>query len=1295
MQPGDTVADRFVVERLAGYGAMGVVYRARDLRTSQPVALKVLRGAQLHDAELRFEREALTIAELDDEGIVRHVAHGLTADGRPYLAMEWIDGEDLADRLQRGPLSVDETITVGLRVATALGAAHRRGIVHRDLKPGNVVLAGDALERAKIVDFGLATFPAAIRATSSGAVLGTPAYMAPEQARGVREIDARADVFALGCVLHECLTGRPAYDGHHVMAVLVKIVFEDVPRLRDLGRRVPPALDDLIARMLAKDPAARPADGDEVALLLGVLEASMEPPSEIPVISSVGPRRLTPAEERLLCIVLARPPPSGVSPVAETLVDQDSQDERLDSDALAAIASRGGVIVMLADGSLAVTGLGTGLATDQAALAAGSALALREGLPGWAIAVATGRAHVDAPRPFGDAIERATRRIRERQRRDGPAAIDLDDVTAGLLDLRFDVVLGPLGLELRGELEVAEGARTLRGRPTAFVGRERELATLTAIFTECVDEPVARAVLVTAPAGVGKSRLRHELVERMRARGGVEIWVARADPMRDGAPFGLLIPLLRRAARLYDGEPVEARRQKLLARVSRHVAGPDQQRVAEFLGELTGTPFPDEGRVQLRAARQDPRLLGDQMRRAWVDLLNAETRAQPLVLILEDLHWGDAPSVEYIGAALRLLGDRPLFCLALARPDVHARLPRLWHGRAAQEIGLSELSRRACEQLTRDVLGAEVSQATVTRLWERSGGNAFFLEELLRATAEGRGDTLPETMLAMVESRLEALDPEDRRLLRAASVFGDVFWSGGLAALLGRGDTLHTRLARLEEDEWLVRRPDAKFDGEVEHVFRHALVREGAYGTLTDDDRALGHRLAASWLAAAGETDALVLAEHRERGGQPDKAAGWYGIAAEQALEANDLGSVVTLAERAVTCGASGEALGRAALARAIAHNWRGERAFANTWAQRAADALPEGSARWCAAMGEMVWTVGSRGSGAELDRLSDELVASMIRVEAPGAHVIALSHAVGWLLMDGQHQKARAIQEAMRPLLSRLRSEPAVEAAWYVIGARFAADEDPLASRGLFEAAVACFEAAGDRRQVCFHRTNLADTCLRLGAPGEAEELAHMALVEARELGLTQVIGAALQCLGFALLQLGEVTAAAAVLREGIAACTVIDDILMEGVSHAYLAEALRRSGDLPGAETEARRAISVLVGFLALLPLASATLTEILLMERRPVEALQNAQSCYRLLEELGQAVEGEARVRLVYVDALRANGRHAEALAVLADARERLLARAARITDVTWRRSFLENVPENARTLSLARLWLDAPA
>jgi eukaryotic-like serine/threonine-protein kinase len=283
MRPG-TLIDNFTIERLAGAGGMGEVYLARDRRTGAPAALKLLH-AQRPEHEKRFAREARVLAELNHPGVVRYLAHGITPDGRPYLAMEWVDGESLSDRLARGPLTRTESLLVGLQVAEALQVAHRMGIVHRDLKPSNLILCSEGSGRTgapaktppktkpneaitiKILDFGIARLldPERTQLTATGLMLGTPGYMAPEQARGDRNVDARADLFALGSILYRCLTGAPAFEGENALAVLMKSTFEDAPRASAKSSAIPPDLDDLIARLLARAPEGRPASAEAVA----------------------------------------------------------------------------------------------------------------------------------------------------------------------------------------------------------------------------------------------------------------------------------------------------------------------------------------------------------------------------------------------------------------------------------------------------------------------------------------------------------------------------------------------------------------------------------------------------------------------------------------------------------------------------------------------------------------------------------------------------------------------------------------------------------------------------------------------------------------------------------------------------------------------------------------------------------------------------------------------------------------------------------------------------------------------
>ena len=193
--------------------------------------------------------------------------------------------------------------------------------------------------------------------------------------------------------------------------------------------------------------------------------------------------------------------------------------------------------------------------------------------------------------------------------------------------------------------------------------------------------------------------------------------------------------------------------------------------------------------------------------------------------------------------------DQTFMVFALARPDVHETFPDLWRERNPHEFGLGDLSRKACERLVREILG-QLPAEHVERLVVRSGGNAFYLEELVRAVSEGRADELPGTVLAVASARLEALEPETRKVLRAASVFGRVFRAGGVRALLGDASaaSLPQQIEKLLRHEVIVRRSASKVTEDDELAFRHDLVREAAYAMLTDADRTLGHGLAGVWL---------------------------------------------------------------------------------------------------------------------------------------------------------------------------------------------------------------------------------------------------------------------------------------------------------------------------------------------------------------------------------------------------------------------------------------------------------------
>ena len=250
----------YEIQSAIGSGGMGEVYKARDTRLDRVVAIKVLRAhlAGDPDRRARFEREARLISQLNHPHIC--TLHDVGRDGETdYLVVEFLDGQSLADRLVKGPLPLAQALEIAIEIASALDAAHRQGIVHRDLKPANVMLTKSG---AKLLDFGIAravatgTAAAAPTLTSDGALLGTVQYMSPEQLEG-RDADSRSDLFALGAVLYEMLSGRRAFPGESQASVIASVLDGHPAALHSIGASVPPALEHLISTCLAKNPDER------------------------------------------------------------------------------------------------------------------------------------------------------------------------------------------------------------------------------------------------------------------------------------------------------------------------------------------------------------------------------------------------------------------------------------------------------------------------------------------------------------------------------------------------------------------------------------------------------------------------------------------------------------------------------------------------------------------------------------------------------------------------------------------------------------------------------------------------------------------------------------------------------------------------------------------------------------------------------------------------------------------------------------------------------------------------------
>ena len=262
---GRVVSRYRIVEKL-GHGSTGVVYKARDLRLERFVALKFL-GTSVSDNEavrMRFMREARAASALDHPNICTIYSIEGAEDGEMFIAMAYYEGENLQHRLARARLDVNQAISFASQIGLALSKAHSHGIVHRDVKPANVMVTRDGV--VKLLDFGVALLGGSIRTTQPGLAVGTPAYMSPEQARG-EVCDARTDVWALGVVLYEMLTGQLPFRGHHRLAMLNSILEDDPRPIDEFRSRVPPEIQHVISKALEKDPRQRYATAEAVAIM--------------------------------------------------------------------------------------------------------------------------------------------------------------------------------------------------------------------------------------------------------------------------------------------------------------------------------------------------------------------------------------------------------------------------------------------------------------------------------------------------------------------------------------------------------------------------------------------------------------------------------------------------------------------------------------------------------------------------------------------------------------------------------------------------------------------------------------------------------------------------------------------------------------------------------------------------------------------------------------------------------------------------------------------------------------------
>lgn len=1288
--PGTVVAGRFEVVELVDSGGMGSVYRAVDLLDGRrPIALKVIRdtegtssGLSLGPSEPRtsldtqqlldsFQREAELLANLRHPSIVKYVLHGRTNTGAPYLAMEWIEGEDLKTKLRREPLTVAQTLRLGLRVAEGLAAAHRVGVIHRDIKPSNILLPDGNVDQAKIADFGIAQFTQFVLVRG-----GTPGYMAPELHLERSHIDARADVYSLGLLLTRCLSStetRDSLQGSEDLptATVVEKSTETVDGTT-LGLSVPNELDELLRRMLSTDRSLRPAHGGVVASHLQALVSQLAPDD-----SSV----LSAHERQLVGIIRVKLDPRAAparEAIGEVLSKFGATQRTLDLF---------GLVITLE------SRISEGDHTLRTALCA---LEVRRVCPTAAIALVLGQIPPQTQASLVVAAERLLEAEAPSSDVSEERPILIDPRTANLFDVRFDVERGDTVCRLlRPRRELAAG-RLLLGRPSPWVGRSGEVDRLLLTYLDAVASRSPRAVLLQGEAGMGKSRLAQELLSGLETGSSPPaVWIARGDPVSSGSPFSLLAQLVHAMAGIAEGETMAIRQAKLHRCLSEYFQGAQLKRVEAFIGELSRTPYPSDFCIELRVARGDPPFMAEQTRRAWEDLVSVVSAKRPLVVVLDDCQWGDLATLRYFDQVLGSAATGALMLLVLARPGA-SPWSSLEGASMVTRVQLERLSAADCEAFLRQVLDGGVAPDLVQRLIDRAGGNPLLLEELARAVGQ-RGDAeLEDTIAALIHARLQSLGFDARQILRAASVFGPVFWLDGVVALRQRGSSaavVREWLDELVDQEVVVRRPSSRYPGEEEYEFHHLSVRDAAYGMLTEEDMRAAHRSVARWLSERGETNSYILAEHFRLGGELAEAARFYAEAGRQAFVRNEFEAVREITQRALDCCSEGdEVQGSLELLRAETEACTGRHAEASRFAVRAMEHLPEGSARWLAAAGEASLASARAGDHDRVLRVIARLDDVDPGLSGGGVELTGLIRAALPLAAGGHGQTAVDLLDSVeRALQSLADRNPDARGPYHSArGLRGMCTGELAGALYEMEAAAREFESAGSLRTAWEHRAGAGFMCLELGMLARGEQLLMDTIRTTEGVGLHHLNAVAKHNLGRRLAEAGRTQEGRALELGALKAFQAHDNRRMQGLTHAFLGRIALQEGDPLEAELHARRGVELLERESGSKIVALATLAQVLLSVDRPDDALVYAEQALTQLEGLELVLEGESLTRLAYAEALWGCGRAADAIAAIEAARDNLLERAERVGAADARESFLRRVPENSTILRHAELW-----